>query len=77
MTTTENAAIRPRIGSVIYPDGRSVPVMYEQDPDDPARFYPVTLSGWPISLPVGGRLTADVLGPGQSIEMEWDGGRDA
>lgn len=62
--------VRPQHGNLHRADGSAEQLVWQQTADDPAAFEPRTADGraLPLVYP-GGRVIADVLGPGQSLRF--------
>lgn len=59
--------VRPRSGWQYRADGTAVPVRFVPT-EDPGTFLAVTIDGEPV-WPEDGRVTVDVLAPGQTVEF--------
>lgn len=68
------AALRPREGIwVQMVNGEplnSIPIRWVET-DEPGRFAPVGLDGKPIAASMGDHISADVVGPGQSLVIDF------
>jgi hypothetical protein len=65
---------RPRFGKILRVDGSMVLLVFRQSPDDPTVYDALNAADESAAvLHVGDKLSADVIGPGQSIMIRMEG----
>lgn len=70
-TGPDGQPTRPRFGTWTRSNGDVVPLVFHPDPDTPDHFIALQAADEaPVEFDAGDRLTADVIGAGQSITFE-------
>ncbi len=70
MSAGQDSPTRPRFGTWTRSSGDVVPLVFHPHPDDPTQFIALQAADdTPVEFGAGDQVTADVIGPGQSIVL--------